>query len=139
MMAVRIIRWVISYAAGNLIQRVFICNITPNVIGRVIGDETRVVDEGSTETSKSSKKEKLEDLIKVNAIMPNPTTGIYGAFISPLDNGNVLLLDVNGKVLEKRRQSGNNLAFDISDHPSGMYFIRVEVQGKVYTFKVAKQ
>ena len=56
----------------------------------------------------------------------------------PLIKGNVLLLDANGKVLEKRLQSGNTLNFDISFQPSGMYFVRIESGGKAFTFKVIK-
>ncbi len=72
--------------------------------------------------------------------MPNPTTGKFmERLFNAINNANVMLLDVSGKVMEKRRQSGNNLTFDISSQPAGRYFVRIEAEGEVSTFKVIKR
>lgn len=124
-------------AAGNLEQREFICNNSGVVLYRAIPDEKNKKDSiKSTNTTKLLAGE----IIRVNALMPNPTTGKFMVRLAkPLTNGNVLLLDANGKVLEKRLQSGNTLNFDISFQPSGMYFVRIESGGKAFTFKVIKE
>lgn len=125
-------------AAGNLTQREFFCNNTGNVIYRT----TTTNEKGKTDSTKISIGNPVaeEEIIKVNALMPNPTTGKFLVRLAdPLINGNVLLLDANGKVLEKRVQSGNILNFDISSKPSGMYFVRIVSAGKTFTFKVIKQ
>lgn len=120
-------------AAGNLIQREFYCNTTGSVI-------YRTADSSAMETKEDQSKVTKEELVKVNAIMPNPTTGKFTVrLFKPLDNADVMLLDVNGKVMVKRRESGNTLDFDVSAQPAGMYLVRIEYQGKVYTFKVIKQ
>lgn len=122
-------------AAGDLIQREFICNNTGDVIYKTSKDETNKND--SLKISSKSKNGIADGIIKVNAIMPNPTTGRFMVRLSQaIVNGNVLLLDVNGKVMEKRRQSGNMLSFDISTQPAGTYFVRIEVEGKVSTLRL---
>ena len=81
-----------------------------------------------------------KEIIKVNAIMPNPTTGMFTVILSsPLNNGTVMLLNASGSVIENKKQSGNTLSFDISNRSSGIYFVRLEYEGKVLTFKVIKQ
>jgi len=122
-------------AAGNLVLREFICNNSGVVMYRGANnkkDTTVAVTSGSIATT--------DDLIAVSSIMPNPTSGRFTIVLSqPLNNYNVLLLDVNGKVLEKRRESGNTLSFDIDSKPAGIYFVRIEGNGRVFTFKVLKQ
>ncbi|MEJ7673290.1 MAG: T9SS type A sorting domain-containing protein [Chitinophagaceae bacterium] len=123
-------------AAGNLIQREFICNNSGVDIYRVAEDKSKD-DSIKTNKDKSIKtgkdnlvktgdkngvKNGSGEIIKVNALMPNPTTGKFMVRLAdPLKNGNVILLDANGKILQKRRESGNILNFDISAQPSGMY------------------
>lgn len=132
-------------AAGNLTQREFFCNNTSGVIyrtspdGKTQKDSTKKINDIKKGTIGEIKTDP-EEIIKVNAIMPNPTTGQFMVRLGePLNNANVSLLDANGKVLEKRRQSGNTLHFDISFQPSGMYFVKIESAGKSFTFKVVKQ
>jgi len=126
-------------AAGNLTTREFICNNTGVVMYRTAKDEDSKND--SIKTGNNPDKIGEDDeIIKVAAIMPNPTSGRFMVRLSKsLNNGNVLLLDVNGKVMEKSRRSGNNLTFDISLQPSGTYFVKIESEGKVFTFRVIKQ
>lgn len=124
-------------ATGSLTQREFICNNTGSVMNRNAKTETGKNDSisaaGKNETAK-------EEIVKVNAIMPNPTTGRFTINLSaPLNNANVMLVNTNGKVIKKMKSSGNNLTFDISSAPSGMYFVQIELDGKVFTFKVIKQ
>jgi hypothetical protein len=127
-------------ATGSLIQRQFICNNTGSVIYKTIKDETNKNDSINTANKNEIAKEEKEEIVKVNAIMPNPTSGKFTInFAAPLNNANVMLINAYGKVIEKRRTSGNNLTFDISSQPSGMYFVRIDQKGKIFTFKVIKQ
>lgn len=122
-------------AAGNLTLREYICNNSGVVIYR---GTNNIKDTTVAVTSRS--KATTDDLIAVSSIMPNPTSGRFTVVLSqPLNNYNVLLLDVNGKVLEKRKESGNTLSFDIGSKPAGIYFVRIEGNGRVSTFKVLKQ
>jgi hypothetical protein len=124
-------------ATGSLTQRQFICNNTGSVMYRNTKTETSKNDSIIIADKNGTAK---EEIVKVNAIMPNPTSGQFTInFAAPLNNANVMLINANGKVIEKRRTSGNNLAFDISSQPSGMYFVQIEQKGKIFTFKVIKQ
>lgn len=124
-------------ATGSIIKREFICNNTGGVMYRTgKGENTK------TDSIKTSNNNEIaeEDVVKVNAIMPNPTTGMFTVTLSTtIKNGNVILLNANGSVLENKKRSGNILSFDISNHASGIYFVRIEYEGNVLTFKVIKQ
>lgn len=123
-------------ATGSLIKREFICNNTGEVMNRQANNLLSKNDSINSQINNIAKKE----IIKVNAIMPNPTTGMFTVTLSsPLNNGTVMLLNANGSVIENKKQSGNTLSFDISNRSSGIYFVRLEYEGKVLTFKVIKQ
>jgi lysyl endopeptidase len=123
-------------ASGSLIKREFICNNTGVVMNRQAkgtlskNDSINSVKNGISE----------EEIIKVNAIMPNPTTGRFTVTLSrPINNATVMLLNANGSVIENRKHSGRTLSFDISNRSSGIYFVRIEYEETVLTFKVIKQ
>lgn len=122
-------------ATGSLTKREFICNNTGSVMYRTgkVAMENAV-----TETAVKDLK---EEVIKINAIMPNPTTGRFTVTLSqPLKNANILLLNTNGSVIERKKESGSTLSFDVSKHASGTYYVRIENEGgSSITFKVIKQ
>jgi hypothetical protein len=122
---------------GSLIKREFICNNTGSVMNRTAHEEKTKGD-----STKASKKNEIaeEEIVKVNAIMPNPTSGRFTIRLGkPLNNENVLLMDVNGKVIQNSRKSGSELNFDISPYSSGVYFVKIESNGKVISLKIIKQ
>jgi hypothetical protein len=121
-------------ATGSLIQREFICNNSGSVMNRKANNTLKSNDSLSVSSLPDEK------IIKVNALMPNPTTGKFTITLSKsLKNGKVMLIDANGKIIENRKENGYTITFDISSRPSGTYFVRVENEGKVFTFKVIKQ
>lgn len=123
-------------ATGSLIKREFLCNNTGVVMNRQAKEMLSKNDSINSVKNNVAK----EEIIKVNAIMPNPTTGRFTVTLSnPLNNGKVMLLNASGSVIENRKQSGSILSFDISNRSSGIYFVRIEYEGKVLTFKVIKQ
>ena len=121
-------------ATGSLIQREFICNNSGTVMNR----KTTSTLNGSDSIRVSNLPN--DKIIKVNALMPNPTTGRFTITLSnSLKNAKVLLLDVNGIIIENKKENGYTITFDIGNRPSGTYFVRVENEGEVFTFKVIKQ
>ncbi|MDE3183582.1 MAG: T9SS type A sorting domain-containing protein [Bacteroidota bacterium] len=121
-------------ATGSLIQREFICNNSGTVMYRTANSTMKSNDSISTGNLSDEK------IIKVNALMPNPTTGKFTITLSNnLKNGKVMLLDANGKIIENRTENGNSISFDVSSRSSGIYFIRIENEGEKFTFKVIKQ
>jgi hypothetical protein len=124
-------------ASGNLIEREFICNTTTGTMLRTTSIEKGKSDSISVYNENNKAK---EETVRVNAIMPNPTTGKFTVTLSSsLTNGKVMLMDVNGKAIEKRTTSGSILSFNISSQPAGIYFLRIENKEDVFTFKVIKQ
>lgn len=123
-------------ATGSLIKREYICNNTGEVMNKLSKTELSKNDSVSIQKISVAK----EEIIKVNAIMPNPTTGMFTVSLAtPLNNANVLLLNANGSVIEKIRHSGSTLSFDISNQAAGIYFVRIAYEGNVLTFKIIKQ
>lgn len=115
-------------AAGNRNQRIFHCNISGIEYPQ---GKLRPTTENSLENT---------EFIPVDALYPNPTTGIfYVTFNRDLKDANVYLTDVNGKIVQQFKASGNKIRFNIYGLSNGVYFMRVEHQGNVITKKVIKQ
>lgn len=125
-------------ATGSLIQRVFFCNNT----GAIIYQATRSGNNQTDSVAKGNNPESLakEEIIKVNALMPNPTTGQFTVRLAKaLKNENVLIMDENGKIIQKSKKSGSELNFDIGSSPAGIYFLKIESNGKRISLKIIKQ
>jgi hypothetical protein len=78
-------------------------------------------------------------------LYPNPSTS--NAFVSlkmPLDslgqNAMLELYDVNGKLVVKKefQNLSSTAVFEVSALPSGLYILKLRVQGKVYSLKLSK-
>ena len=73
-------------------------------------------------------------------IYPNPSTGIF--YIKPervLDNTQLFIRDINGKLILSQKFNSDNNKVDISDSPAGIYFIQMFTDNKVVTKKIIKQ
>ncbi|WP_440135272.1 T9SS type A sorting domain-containing protein [Chitinophaga sancti] len=114
---------VYSYdAAGNRTQRMYVCN------NAVTGGRLAAVKDSTTE------------LPQVTALYPNPTTGSFKiTFVKSLNNARIVIMNMNGRVLQQRTESGNVVMFDLSVYPAGMYWVQVQDAGHPYVFKVIKQ
>lgn len=124
-------------ATDSLTQREFICNNTGSVMYR-----TTVVKEVENDSIKVINANEIakDEIVKVNAIMPNPTSGKFTIQLGkPLNNENVLLMDVNGKVIQNSKRSGSNLVFDIGSFSSGIYFVKIGSHGNIVSLKIIKQ
>ena len=73
------------------------------------------------------------------SIYPNPSPGLFTLIFNNGENTNyaVEIMDMIGNVVYRRDnvQAGNT-AIDIREQPKGIYFVKVQVGGKVYTEKV---
>ena len=123
-------------AAGNRTKRVYFCNngIDPYPTGpQTEGKGTEIVVE-----KKETKETK--EFQYVDALYPNPTTGkFFVTFSKNLLNASVSIVDNNGKTLAQFKASGYKVDFDLSPYAAGMYYVRIEEDGKVITKKVIKQ
>lgn len=94
----------------------------------------------NVQNEKTEKLETSEVYQPVEALYPNPTTGKFVVtFSNEQKNAKVMLLDINGKIVQQHTGNGFMLNFDLSNFASGVYFLRIENKGKVFTKKVIKQ
>jgi Secretion system C-terminal sorting domain len=70
------------------------------------------------------------------SIVPNPTAGMVT--ISSQFDASYLLLNAQGKVLNIEMKKEKNHTVDISQQPTGIYFVKVIIDGNDKTFKVVK-
>jgi len=120
-------------AAGNRTKRVYFCNngIDPYPTGpQSEGRGTEIIVE----------KKETTEFQYVDALYPNPTTGkFFVTFSKNLSNATVSIMDNNGKTLTQFKAGGYKVDFDLSPYAAGMYYVRIEEEGKVITKKVIKQ
>jgi hypothetical protein len=79
-------------------------------------------------------------------VFPNPTNGIASIelpfYYEDGLKGNIMVTDISGKHMYKDAFTllkYENLQFDFSKYNSGLYFVRVETNGRVYYTKVVKR
>jgi len=81
-----------------------------------------------------------EEFQYVDALYPNPTTGkFFIEFSKALNNVDVYIIDVSGKMIKRSKGNGYKLDFDLSNVAAGVYFIRITDGKNVVTKKVIKQ
>ncbi len=68
-------------------------------------------------------------------IFPNPTSGIINFKGNAIDR--IEVIDVNGKSLQIETTATNTL--DISDFPSGIYFLKINVEDQIVTARMIKE
>lgn len=111
-------------AAGNRLKRVYFCNNGVDPYPRA----QKAPDGETTEYQ------------PVDALYPNPTSGKFTVtFSKSLSNAAVSITDNNGKVVAQFKASGYNVEFDLSPYAAGIYYIRIEEEGKLISKKVVKQ
>ena len=75
-------------------------------------------------------------------IYPNPTEGMLAVeIINYSDEMSIdfLLLNLSGSVIEQRSTSTAYSTFNISDHPNGVYLLRITINGESKTWKIIKK
>ena len=81
----------------------------------------------------------LNDLSETKiSVYPNPTTGIINleASVRP---SSVSITDITGKVLEQSNFNSISQTYDLSNYPSGIYFIKIQTENEIYTTKIIKE
>lgn len=93
-------------------------------------------------TYDSNDNKKLDILTDIHmAIYPNPTNDIVNIKILNADDKlkcNIQILDTNGKIIKSISTNENLIEINISDQPSGIYFIQCTVGDKIMYNKLLK-
>lgn len=69
------------------------------------------------------------------AVYPNPTTGMV--YINGLDGGEVIIFDINGKLIYQNKVEGE-AQVDLSNLPAGVYFVKGKKADKTFATKLIK-
>ena len=111
-------------AAGNMIDRQYVCNNSG-----VAAKETNLSVQKAITTTQA-----------VDVVYPNPTTGRFTLrMMKPLKNARIIIMDMQGRMIHQRNATGNMLQFDLSREAAGMYILRIQDEGEIFTAKVIKQ
>ncbi len=72
------------------------------------------------------------------SILPNPTRGDFRLNFGDLENLNIRIVDLTGKVMEVKRNLRGGAEDLRIDGPAGVYFVEVELEGERTWMKVVK-
>ena len=74
------------------------------------------------------------------SFFPNPTTDILNInFDMSIETATLNIVDVTGKSFIKKELTQNNNQIDLNSMPAGVYFINLEIEGKIYQNKLIKK
>lgn len=126
-------------AAGNRIRRVYYCNNGAGGPYPTFANIDSTSDKQATNVFTKAELKNME-FQPVDALYPNPTSGIfYITFSKALLNANITLVDMNGKTVQQYKASGPKLTCNLSALAAGIYFVKIEENGKLITKKVIKE
>ena len=86
----------------------------------------------------------MEDIVAEHRlkIYPNPTKGMLsveiGNYSSDLQ-ADFRILDMTGRTINTQKAKSGTVYFDLSNHPSGVYLLRININGEIVTWKVIKK
>lgn len=126
------------HKTGNMILREYYCGNLDQFLNKSVPPKIneQIV---ANKTIESATADKIE-IQPVNSLYPNPTTGQFKVkFSEELKNTTVFINDASGKVLLKKIISSTVQDFDISNFPTGTYFLYFDNKKKFFVAKVIKQ
>lgn len=83
----------------------------------------------------------VKEEIKIDkvSVYPNPTSGKVSVYLTEGNATSATIMNNLGQVmLNDKIQNSNQFDLDISSYPTGLYFLQVEVNGKILTKKIMK-
>ena len=128
-------------ASGNRIKRTYFCNNGSNPYpARMQNQQTTELPSDSLSSGLTLLKSQSIEFQVIDALYPNPSTGkFFVTFSKPLRNATIFITNANGKTILQFKSSGNRVNFDLSSVPAGVYFIKINDSGNIFTKKVVKQ
>ncbi len=70
-------------------------------------------------------------------VYPNPSSGFV--YVELPIGGDVLLLDLSGRILERGRSTEGSVSFDLSAYAAGVYMIQANVNGMVSSSRLIRE
>lgn len=73
------------------------------------------------------------------SVYPNPTTDLVQVDLGSLENVNLSLVNLNGRVLESYAGQSGLLSFNVAGYPAGIYIVQLHAEGVSQQFRIVKQ
>ena len=126
--------------AGNRVRRVYFCNNGTDPYPQRNANAFAKSKNASSNIFFTDKELKNAEVVEVNELYPNPTTGKFViGFSKKLVDAEIVITDGSGKQIQRYKDSGIQLQFDLSGFASGTYFLVIRNKGISMSKKVVKQ
>lgn len=130
-------------ASGNRLRRLYFCNfgIDPYPLRPNKTKAKVLVDNQTNSQPDSVLQPKVSwEFQSVDALYPNPTTGMFSiTFSRPLNNAVIIITDVDGKIISRFTARGYKIDCNLSSLAAGTYFIKIQDGSNSISKKVIKQ
>ena len=77
--------------------------------------------------------------VRLGMVYPNPTTGFVNIQMNLIGEKQITIINSIGEVIAHEVNDSNKMTFDISQYPSGLYFVMINTNGKTETIKIVKE
>ncbi len=114
-------------AAGNRTERIIVLTKSAKLAGET-----------------PSQPEPVEDILQKHKIKiyPNPTQGALSVSIQgahDIPNGNILITNAGGNLIVQKKINSTLIRFDLSRHPSGLYLMKISIDGEFTSWKIIRE
>ena len=102
--------------------------------GVVSGCDTWTFDTGTTGIINNSNNENI-------SIYPNPSNGIFTINSEQLtmNNEQITITDITGKIIKQFTMNNEQFTINLTNQPTGIYFINIQTETDIYTEKLIIQ
>jgi YD repeat-containing protein len=86
----------------------------------------------------------IDDIIADHQIKiyPNPTKGMLSVEVGEITEkgqAEFLLTDMSGRIINRQRSGAGTVYFDLSRYSSGVYILRIIINGEAVSWKIIKE
>ncbi len=77
------------------------------------------------------------EAVQAVSVYPNPTSGLV--YVELPAGSQALLLDLSGRILDRRTAAEGSISFDLSAYARGVYMIQAQVNGEQHTLRLIRE
>lgn len=86
--------------------------------------------------NKNDGNNRIVDLSEIGGY-PNPTAGMLN--VAAPEGSEVMLLDMNGRIISAQKAGASEVRFDMSAMAQGVYLLRIQTDSEVYSERIVKE
>jgi hypothetical protein len=77
------------------------------------------------------------EAVQAVSVYPNPTSGVV--YVELPSGSEAVLLDLSGRILDRRVSTEGSVSFDLSAYARGVYMIRSNVNGQISSSRLVRE